>query len=244
MNKLILAAFLFLSSVSTFAAEREFRVNRGETSDNGYAIAWGIPGQKLDFEKIEETEKQADDFVRENDQKIHNFLVDLETNTIVLDLSSADPEFLDFRIGGIRYGNHFSLGVQTLDVEGLGFDHDAVAVMSYNKWSSGISQVVITNRETKVTLVQNINGVNEKLETEIRKKLTKEQAAIFDNGARELQLERTSLDKYGNVSLITISAYRPKSEGPTLDIKAYVRFEMKDKKLQINVLSQKATITK
>ncbi|WP_142694599.1 hypothetical protein [Bdellovibrio sp. NC01] len=239
MRKYVLASLVFLSGLNAFAGAREFRINRGSISPDGYAIAWGIPGQQLDFEALEATEESTEKFINENIDKVHNYVVDLETNKILLDLGNGDGEFVEFSLGGTHIGNHYHIDVKPMYIEGEGWNSDAVAIIENTKWANNLSHTLIVNRESgvKVTLDAKIN---DQLIAAIRAKLSKAQQEKFDKGAVNMTIEETSLDKVGNVNLVTLESYIPKSEEDGIVVKAYVKLVLKAGKIEIQALSARA----
>lgn len=239
MRKYVLASLVFLSGLSAFAGAREFRINRGSISPDGYAIAWGIPGQQLDFEALEATEASTDKFINENIEKVRNYLVDLETNKILLNMENEDAEFVEFNLGGTHIGNHYHIDVKSIYVEGEGWNSDAIAIIENNKWSNALSHVVIVNRESgvKVTLDAQIH---QQIVDTIRAKLNKTQRDKFDKGAVTLNIEETSLDKVGNVNLVTLESNIPKSDEDGITVRSYVKLLLKGGKIEVQALSVRA----
>lgn len=241
MKRFVLANLVFLFSISAFAGAREFRINRNAV-ENGYAIGWGVPGQKIDFEALEKDDKKVDEFI--NTAVVHNYLVDLEQDKILLDLTGNDPDSeVDYHLGDYHIGNHFNIALSNVEVGNKGgYDREAIAVIENNKWSNQLTKIVIISREGKEDKVSvELPDAQEKIMTAIRTKLTKEQLKKFDEGAVNIGLETSFLEKYGYVNVIRLESAVPKSEDPGVAVSAYVQLSIKDGKTEAKVLSLKYT---
>ena len=77
-----LVLLLSLIASPSFARERAFRVVGNTAIRNGFALAWGMKGQNLDFEALDRLPDPRK-FFEDNYDKLANFLVDLENETIL-----------------------------------------------------------------------------------------------------------------------------------------------------------------
>lgn len=239
MKRFMLANLVFLFSIGAFAGTRDFRINRNAV-ENGYAVAWGVPGQKTDFEAIEKDDKKVDEFI--NTAVVHNYLVDIEQDRILLDLTGNNPDSeVDYRLGDYHIGNHFNIALSNIEIDNKGgFDREAIAVIENNKWSNQLTKIVILNREGKETTVSaELPDAQEKIMTAIREKLTKEQWKKLSEGAINISLETSFLEKYGYVNVVRLDSAIPKSDDPGVAVSAYVQLSIKDGKTEAKVLSLK-----
>lgn len=142
VRSFILTAVTALIAHPSFATERAYRIERNEVSTNGYAIAWGLKGKLVDFEKIEQAGQEAVSrflFDEQNYNLMQNYVVDLETGAILVNLTDTNP-MISTHLGGQHLGNHFAWGIGAVSINGLNpqvdEDIDAFAVFASSKWST------------------------------------------------------------------------------------------------------------
>ncbi len=243
MNKLVLASLVVLSSMNAMAAARDFRINRDAIASGGYAVAWGIPGEKIDFESFEADEKQVNEFIDSKTDKVRNYLVDLESEKILLDITDSDDGMVDFRLGNYHVGNHYNISVQRLEIASLpGYNSEAIAVIENNKWANYLSHVVIVDRDQNQKVVLNATDLDVKIKAEITKKLSKKEKDMYEAGAVNISLQSTFLEKVGVVNVVSLDSDIPKSDKPGIEIKAYVTLAYKNGSIEVKVLSQRSKI--
>ncbi|MBC7712258.1 MAG: hypothetical protein H7177_02905 [Rhizobacter sp.] len=227
MKKLAVIIALVLSTTALMASEREFRINKGSVAENGYAIAWGVPGKKVDFEALDKSsEEEISKFLESS--TIVNYLVDLETNKI---LSTLDSEEAEYSIAGQRYGNHFHIGLEKLEIDGIGYDLDAVAIIENWKWSNSITDLIIINKENNdvnISLDMKDNKFNSLVMNAVSKGLKKPaEIDMLANGAVSINdLHNEYLENIGSVVKLSISSEIPKGEEPVLEVEATIQVTM------------------
>jgi len=238
--------------------ERLFRVNRNSISEGGYAIGWGVKGQKVDFEALDhKTPEEITDF--ENKSKIINYVVEIENNIILSEIESDD--MLDYRIAGHRHGNHYSATTEKISINNLDYDKEAFAVVQNYKWSNEISNLFIMSRgDEGPSILLNLDKgkFDEMLKTAILKDLKKkDQIDLFKKGstsiinfeevyfatkerANAIAITRDPL-MTGKVMIratkFTMETEIPKSDGALLTIQAIVDIEATGNGIALNVLS-------
>ncbi|MGZ3787168.1 MAG: hypothetical protein ACXVLQ_01525 [Bacteriovorax sp.] len=242
MKSFFLLSSLILTMTSAMASEREFRIDHSKNVSNGYAIAWGIPNQLTDFEKLDQSsEEEIRKFI--DTANVANFLVDIETNSI---LAKVDSEEVDYTIGNYHIGNHFSLDVDSLSVDGTCSSCESVAVIESQKWSSGIKSLEIVDRTTGVKIIKSLNDfkVDNLIKEEIGKKIKGKKAlALFREGAPTLtNIERKFITKIGEVNKISYNFSIPKSDEAGLDVDALVKLSVVNEELKVEVLSIKQKV--
>lgn len=237
MKKSILA-FIAMALVSnSFALEREFRVDRTSSIVDGYAVAWGIPNVPLDFEKIDALGYDvASETV--NFDKVENFVVDLQTNTILTNMNNS--EFADFTVSDVRFGNHYRVSLETLGVDGLEYNVDALAVIENSKWSSNFSKLLIINRTQLTPFTKVIDGTlfSVSLTNAIKKSITEDNIELFVTGSMNIvSIEKEYIADEGLVSKITLDFTFPRSEENSLKVEALVKLNFHNELILPRVIS-------
>lgn len=223
------------------ASVREFRVNNTTDSKMGYAIAWGVPGLSFDFEKLDlGTEDEINNFVET--QNITNYVVDLKTNTI---LSHIKNDLKEFSIGTINYGNHFSLSLERLTIEGLtavSYQIDAVAVVENYKWSNNLSSILLVDHSQLTLKVTELDGttIENDIKAQIKNKISQSNQKIFNEGATTLtSIESVIINNYDEINKMNYTIEIPKSDGKLLFLEVLVKLTYTNGKLTTKVVSFK-----
>lgn len=235
-------ASLFLVMASANASERQFRIDHNKSVKHGYAIAWGIPGQLIDFEKLDQSsDEEIVNFI--NTADVSNYLVDIETNSILKVVTSED---VDYNLGGYHIGNHFGLNVDYLAVGGLCNSCDAAIIIQEGKWANGILSLEIMERKKETRIIKSFDdfAVEALLKSELRKKIKGKKALeLFDKAASTMTSIETGIyDKGVEVNKISLNFSIPKSDDPGLDVEALVKLSLVNSKLEITVLSVRQKI--
>lgn len=239
---LALAAITFMS-VQSFAAERQFRVNTNMITSDGYAIAWGAKGKSLDFEKIEADEQATSDLVGK--ETLVNYLVDLKTDSILVQLS--DPAN-DSVIGLIRdrtLGNHFSLGAVSVQSEGVS-DQDLVLTTESWKLNDSIAHIFLIKRNYGSTqVIDDCIKCGADINTQIEAKLTaKQKKELKDLGANYFSLLKSvplsPAPGAQHVLKIVDHRYVAKGEQRGYVVTSLVRVSIANDKVAVNV--EKVTV--
>ncbi len=238
MKKLLGVVVLSLLSSVSMAKEREFRINAGSVA-GGVAVAWGIPGEKIDFEKIEESDEAVTDFVTARLSAIQNLIVDLETEKVLkVFTNEGDGEFVDFRLGGLRYGNHYSMSLAEVTVI-KNSGTTAIAMIQNFKWSNHISALYMIDRQNGVKISKEELGAHQKIMTAIKAKLTKRQLKLIDVREETVSITSDFSQKNGYVNKVSITAEIPKSEEAAYGIEANVKLSYENETLAVDVASVK-----
>jgi hypothetical protein len=238
-----LTAFLivFISSSTLFAAEREFRINKNSATKNGYAIGWGIPGEKIDFEALDiKSDDEIQQFIATSN--IVNYVVDLQTDSILYTIKS---EGLDFTIGNIHVGNYFGLSLAPIFFDNLDFEQEAIALIENWKWDNSMTNLFIFDRAQGIKTILNLNdGQFDKLiKVEIAKNLKIPELDIFTNGATVMtEVKSDVLNNIGYVSIFSLYSSYPKTDGPGLDLEATLQFTLVNQTVSAKVISIKSKI--
>lgn len=166
-------------NVANESGARDFRIERYSVSKNGYAIGWGVKGEKLDFEALDRmSEEEIDNFI--DTAKVVNYVVDLQTNKILAELADEDGR-VSFTIGNRRVGNRNSLSIQDFKVQGpTSYDEESFLVVQDSKWGNTVSNLIVVKRENEVKVLHNIdNGKFDlALQQQILKELKKKKAEL------------------------------------------------------------------
>ncbi|MDD4972764.1 MAG: hypothetical protein PHY93_00355 [Bacteriovorax sp.] len=237
-----IAVLIFALSTSTlFATEREFRINKNSATKNGYAIGWGIPGEKLDFEALDmKTDDEIQQFITTSN--VVNYLIDLHTDSILYIIKSQG---LDYTIGNIHVGNFFALSLAPILFDNLDFEQEAVALIENWKWDNQITNLFIFDRSQGIKTILNLNeGQFDKLvKTEIAKNLKDPELDLFTNGATVMtQIKGDVLNNAGNVSIFSLNSSTPKTDGPELDLEATIQFTLENESVLVKLISLKSKI--
>lgn len=223
MKKSLVALMAFALFTNSYAVERLFRVDRTSSIVDGYAVAWGIPNQVLDFEKIDALGYEEASKVVEFD-RVKNFVVDLQTNAILFELDNAD--FAEFTIGDVRYGNHYRVSLESLAVDNLLYNVEVLGVVENYKWSSDFTKLLVVDRTEPVLKVKELNGLafSKTIQNAIKKFIKKDNLEVFVNGSKNIEsVEGEYTAEYGKISKITLDYSFPKSEENSLRVEAFVK---------------------
>lgn len=237
MKVLLFVFAMLLSTTSLLASEREFRINKESEVRNGYAIAWGVKGSRTDFEELDKkSETDIEKFIETS--HIVNYVIDLETNSIITEVQSKG---VVFSIANRHYGMHFYLDMKSLNVEGLE-DYDEALVLVENwKWSNSLKNLIIVNRKTEVKTVFNLGDdkFDAILKTEISKALKKkEELEFFKKGATEIgKFEELYIEKVGRVTKINLWTEIPKLGEPGLSIDVVIQVKLENNQITIKIIS-------
>lgn len=240
MLKTILTLSFLLLTISISAKERAFRVERYYPTVSGYAIAWGIPGLELDFEKldkmsIDEIEKAVDL------SAVKNFVVDLETNQIIDTIENED--MVVFNIGNIHFGNHYALSLDKIVIENKPVMADTIMVTEHYKWSNHVAKILMIEssetNELKTTAIDATETFN-LLQKKLRESILDKNIDLFDTGAINLNLVKTKfIPNVGDVMELSFDYSHPKSDENALEVIAQVRFKYVQGKIIPFILSVK-----
>jgi hypothetical protein len=172
---------------SSYNALREFRVNTFDYSvKDGYAIAWGIKGELLDFEKLENASDEEISKIISN-PNLANYVVDLRRNKILSVYD--DGEMVEIDIDH-RYGNHYQLMLyNSFIVENLPNNLKvSPTVVSGIKWWSAISEVLLIDEDKKDNVTPaDLSDFDNILDAQIKPKLTKKNLEIYEDGAGQIE---------------------------------------------------------
>ncbi|WP_413587046.1 hypothetical protein [Bdellovibrio sp. HCB274] len=226
MKNLILFVAMSLISLNAFSAAREFRIN-GYSANDGYAIAWGIPGQLIDFEAVDQDEEKSAALWQEM-PSMRNYLVDLQTNQILATINEEPDELIAVTLGGMST-NHFSVYTQTLGNYYKAGDDELVAVIEAHKWGTSLSSVFVVSRDTLQPKATNrINDLEERMLNAAKTKLTAAQIAQFDKGAVYINIKNGGYDEQAQqYYLITWESSVPKSiDDPLVTVTARLKLQV------------------
>ena len=235
MKSLLILFFIFKIS-TLFATEREFRVNKSSATKNVYAIAWGIPCKKLDFEVLDKkSDNEIEEFIATS--HIVNYVVDLQTDSILYTVKSKG---LVFTIGNTHFGNHFFLSLYPIYFENLSSEQEAVALIENWKTFNNATNLFIIDRSKGVKTILDLNdGQFDKLiKTEIAKNLQGEKLDIFKNGTTYLtDVKYSIISNIGSVSILNLNSVYLKSGFRELNIEATIQFTIINGKAEASVFS-------
>jgi hypothetical protein len=231
MKNLLIGLTLILTVQVSNAFERPFRVDRGFSTQKGFAIAWGIPGKNLDFEKLDslsegELEKNLDiDSVR-------NFIVDLQTNEILTIIENEDG-YVTFTVGDLHYGNHYGLSLDQISVSNLSYGVEAIVVTAGYKWSSEVLKVLLvdTNEHKIKTVELDAAPMMNTLREKLKKSILPKNMDLFETGAENLySIEQRPSPNDGYLNVITLDYAHPKQED-SLEVVATVKIKYENETL-------------
>ncbi|WP_413578310.1 hypothetical protein ACLVWU_07185 [Bdellovibrio sp. HCB290] len=227
MKNLILFVAMTLVSLNAFSAAREFRIN-GYSANDGYAIAWGIPGKLIDFEEVEKDEEKVSELWTEM-SSMRNYLVDLQTNQILATITEEPDEFVAIRLGGMGT-NHFSMNTLSLGNYYTKNDEcEIVGVFESFKWSTSLSSVFVISKKTlQPVVVKRINDLDDRMLAAAKAALTPAQVAQFDKGAVFTSIKEAGYDEQAQeMYQITWESSVPKSmDDPMVTVTARLKLKL------------------
>nr|BDT29704.1 hypothetical protein BHI3_31700 [Bacteriovorax sp. HI3] len=244
MRNLVIGLVLLFTAQTSFASERAFRIDRFFPVVNGYAVAWGVPGQNLDFEWLDTlTYDQIDQHL--DISSVRNFVVDIESNKILTVVGANDEErdeFVVFNVGDTHFGNHYNLSLDKLAIQNLGYDTDAIVLTENFKWSNYVSKILLINRETKDLKTVELKGdeTMEVLRKKLRESILPKNIKLFDDASENVTFNETKfLENVGDVNVITFDYSYPKSMENALEVVATVKMKYENGKVIPYILSVK-----
>jgi hypothetical protein len=243
MKSLIIGLALALTSQVSHATERAFRVDSDHPVVSGYAIAWGIPGVNIDFEKLdplsyEEIEKLLDI------SSVVNYVVDIEKNKILTTIDN--DEMVDFRIGDTDFGNHYSLWLSKLAVQGVDYETDVISMTESYKWTSSITKIILNNPRDLNTQHIELDGglIMKALYDKVKKSILPANMYLYENGAETISnVETKRLASGEEVNVFSFSYEIPKGDEGLLDVVVTTRLKYENGKMTPYVLNVKQVKT-
>jgi hypothetical protein len=240
------STMILLMALPSLAGERAFRIDRHNVTANGYAIAWGVKGQLVDFEKIEQAGSDAvATWIAENSEKMENYIVDVETNSIISIISGANEPSTSGDLGGVHIGNHFSYALADLSVNGLKYDGagevEAVGLISSFKWWTNLSSVSIIRRNAgKVEVISTTLDLDGKIIEQVRVKLPTATREKFDEMSCHISFGKAvSASGKPDLMAYTLDCAVPKSED-SMNVTGQLAFKLVGNKVVAKVISAKA----
>ncbi len=193
MKSLILFMAMSLISLNAFSAAREFRVN-GYSANDGYAIAWGVPGKLIDFEEVEKDEEKVSDLWNQV-SSMRNYLVDLQTNKILATMREEPDELVAISLGGM-VTNYYSIALQSLgDYHKKNCECEIVGALETFKWGSSLSSVfVISKKDLQPVVVKRINDLEDRILAAAKATLTPAQVKQFEKGVIDINIKKAGDD--------------------------------------------------
>ena len=250
--KCLIAYVAFYFCTVAFSAPSVFRINKNSAGQNcRFAAAWGIPGQAIDFEEIERSEK-VDEFLEQNHEKFVNYLVDIKTNKIVTTLQIKRMGKLNVsgRLGYRDLTTHpFNLDTQCDSLSANGKQYELVMVSSTGKKHSYHEELYLLEKtgtlshETfKVSAVA--LEIITQIDRQVESKLTKEQKQIFNNSrtyySYKFRAEVDPRSKRHQIFLeVHISTETHHSDPGEFSIRSKFRLLKKSKALILKLVDQK-----
>lgn len=225
MKKFLIVLAIALSSQISLAAERSFRIDRYYPTVDGYAIAWGIPGMSIDFEKLDQL--SSDEIENTIDiGAIRNFIVDMQTNQILTTLINDDAMVV-FNVGDVHYGNHYSVGIEKLAILNVKYDVDTIAVIENYKWFNELSKILLVDRSGPVVKTVELDG-NKTMEVMRRKlelSILPSNMELFKKGAENINEVKTDFQNGEQVNIISFDYSFPKQDRNALQVTATVKMK-------------------
>jgi hypothetical protein len=214
---------------------KSFQVLNGYP-ENSLALAWGIPGQKINFDIFSDmTADEMFDYVYNND--VRNFLVDSYSKEIimVLDYDSVLFNFKDGVIGG----NHFYLEAKEFLIKGLPNCVFNTAIIESGKWDSEIITIVLADRcNGSKNIILDAEDLNVEIQKQMLSFIDAENLSVFNSGASNVSIMDSTLYKGERVNRFHFSYQIPKSEeDKSIGVEANIRFKYVDGKIKPEVLS-------
>lgn len=239
MKSLLIGLAFALTSQASFATARAFRIDNNKTTVNGYAIAWGIPGVNTDFEKLDALTDE--EILKELDtSSVVNYIVDIEKNKIITTIDYND--MVDFRIGTMGFGNHYSLWLSKLAVTGVDYETDVIAMTESFKWNSSITKIILNNSRDISSKHTEIDGglVMHELIEKVKKSILPANLHLFEDGSENItSVETKRLDSGEEVNVFKFSYEIPKGDDGLLEVETTVRLKYENGKMTPYVLAIK-----
>lgn len=211
---------------------KEFRINKGTQTKDGYAVAWGIPGIKLDFEyldKLPENEKYK--FLENNNLK--NFIVDVHNHKIITTI--IDEELVKGSLEDYNFGAYFSMHLEQVEINGI--DKKGLLVFSNYKHGNSISKFILLNANDPIVIEGEL--IKTQLRDQIEDLLTPNNRDFFRNSTETITEIRSKYlnGKFSKYNYIHFSYAIPHGNGDGLEVVAKTSFTFKNNKIEVKVHS-------
>lgn len=196
--KFFLILSIALASLSSFAEERSFRILPHTVTDK-FAIAWGIPGQKIDFEAIEaQGEESVAKYVEENYEKFQNFIVDLREHKI---LFTFDHDMIYGSLGDVQLSHNIGIDLEAFSAT----DYEEVVLVNYSsKWDTGFyNAIALGSRTTSAREIK----IKESLSSIMAKFLTPEQVILWERAQIVVEDIYYSPETYSRKAVVSGNQY-------------------------------------
>lgn len=217
------------------ATLKSFEVLKGY-GPSSLALAWGIPGQKINFEIFSDMSRdEVLDYVYDHHMK--NFLVDTMDNEIIMELD-YDPVLFNFE-DNVAGGNHFYLETKELLISGLANCIFNTSVIENWKWSSKIATIVLVDRcNGSKNIILDPSDLNADIQSQMLAFIDAENLPVFKGGAMDVNVMDSTLFKGERVNRFHYSYQIPKSmDDKTLSIEVSIKLKYVDGKIKAQVLS-------
>ena len=246
--RLAIGLFTLLAFQFASATPREFRIN-SRSADEEFAIAWGVPGKKLDFEKLDQLQHQNNKREFPVSGAV-NYLVHMETNSMITPLTvrREDGPFIDARVNATAANLHLHLYLHSFLGHYSEKNRNVIFVMSRSKWYSYIEEVyVLEDVERGVTpsgykVVAKANDTVEQIDGAIYERLNSAQKEIWSNpdisvapsydedfNMTTKKIERTVLVKM-------VREGRGQNTGKAIQIEAKFRMEIENQNVKFKLI--------
>lgn len=170
-----------------FSIEREFRVDRNSPIYKGYALAVGIPGQLIDFDKFD-NESIGNKVLIE--KKFKNFLVDIHKNKIVAvmdrfsKLSEGYDSFIKTKYELIQ-----------LPINDVPVNFMPMALISHQKNLGRIEKIFLLNESSKgsKSVVLKTDEFHKSIREQVEILISKKNLSMYKNGNQvSIKVDNTS----------------------------------------------------
>lgn len=242
----ILGSSLVLFTMNLQAAPREFRIVSDSVTKSGLALAWGTPGQKTDFEGLEAAQHEM---TNDESEKLRNFVVDIEKDTILMTLPAQENGIRgNYNVHGLS--NHLGTDLIEVPVQGLyaipGPALTAAIVMGGMKWNNWIAGLLIVSKDENglVKAKSYQSDLSEQLGKATEALLTAKQKKYYAENPNWLTISLKKNPTTGWTRLVVEgTSYAPKSDAAGLSYSAdLILTIVKGTTVQVSLKNFKAKI--
>jgi hypothetical protein len=230
-----------MRSISSAGTERGFRVNRSSISKNGYAIAWGVKGIKTNFEDLDlKSDQEIAKFIENPD--IVNYIVDIETNSILSELIGKDGA-KELSIGGNSYSSHYSIRTYPVSITNLTQSEEAFVITQNFKWNDEVTNLIVVSRTGEIKVKQNFSDgeIERMLHSKISNKLSLKDKQLFDEGATTIKDVQTISLKNKVLTKFYLSTSIPKTGNSSLESEAIFKISIEKGIVRMELIDLKTS---
>lgn len=230
---------LVLFSFAAHAAPELYKV---ETQlENDYAVAWGIPGEQIDFEELAKDTIKAQEFLDQREESTANYLVDLRSRKIVMTISQ--PAYVaHFNEEAYLHHNHqywsFSNVKVNFDSAHKRKDLTAFVTASGGKWEDRIGSVIVVERENGVSRELLAESMEDKIESALIKRLAAAERVLYNSKKHDAKTHTYEYSAKLGAYKYKAIYFVPKANDPGFMLEGYVSTYVDLNRKTVKVISR------